>query len=87
MRADLQRRIEDWRAPLTKHVAQAPQILRKVLADRLTVTPEEGSDRYSAITGDGTLTKILTGIVFPKGLASPSGTGRSWPVDFQRTAA
>lgn len=31
------------------------------------MTPEEGTDRYAAITGDGTLTKILTGIVFPKG--------------------
>jgi AcrR family transcriptional regulator len=73
LRPYLQRRIEDWRAPLTKHVAQARQLLRKVLADRLTVTPEGGSDRYAAATGDATLTKILAGIVFPKGMASPTG--------------
>jgi hypothetical protein len=44
-----------------------------VLADRLTVTPEPGEDRYAAITGDGTFTKTLAGIVFPKGVASPEG--------------
>ena len=73
VRDELKRRVEDWRAPLTQHVPQARQLLRKVLADRLTVTPEPGDDRYSAITGDGTLTKILAGIVFPKGMASPEG--------------
>ncbi len=73
LRADLRRRAEDWRAPLTRHVAQVRQLLRKVLADRLTVTPEAGADRYSAISGEGTFTKILAGIVFPKGMASPTG--------------
>jgi hypothetical protein len=73
LRADLQRRIADWRAPLSKHVAQARQVLRKVLAEQLTVTPEAVADRYAAITGDGTLTKILAGIVVPKGMASPTG--------------
>jgi predicted methyltransferase len=43
------------------------------LGDRLTVTPEPGEDRYAAITGDGTFTKILAEIVFPKGAASPAG--------------
>jgi hypothetical protein len=73
VREELKRRIEDWRAPLTQHVAQARQLLRKVLADRLTVTPEAGDEGYAAITGDGTFTKILAGIVFPKGMASPAG--------------
>jgi hypothetical protein len=73
LREELKERIADWRAPLTQHVAQARQLLRKVLADRLTVTPEPGEDRYAAITGDGTFTKILAGIVFPKGAASPAG--------------
>ncbi len=84
LRADLQRRIEDWRAPLTKHVAQARQLLRKMLAERLTVTPEAGADRYAAITGDGTLTKILAGIVVPKGMASPTGLEK--PVQLKKVS-
>ena len=60
VREELKRRIEDWRAPLTQHVAQARQLLRKVLADRLTVTPEAGDDGYAAITGDGTLTCLVS---------------------------
>jgi hypothetical protein len=42
LREELKERIADWRAPLTQHVAQARQLLRKVLADRLAVTPEPG---------------------------------------------
>lgn len=80
----MKQRIEDWRAPLTQHVAQARQLLRKVLADRLTVTPEAGEDRYAAITGDGTFTKILAGIVFPKGMASPAGFVRRGNTAFLR---
>jgi hypothetical protein len=74
LRADLKRRTKDSREPLKMNVAQSRQLLRKVLADRLTVTPKGGSERYSAITGDATFTKILAGIVFPKGMASPAGS-------------
>jgi hypothetical protein len=66
LRADLKRRTNEWREPLTANVPQARQLLRKVLADRLTVTPEGNADRYSTITGEGTLTKILAGIVFQR---------------------
>jgi hypothetical protein len=66
LRADLKRRTNEWREPLTANVPQARQLLRKVLADRLTVTPEASADRYSTITGEGTLTKILAGIVFQR---------------------
>jgi hypothetical protein len=68
LRADLKRRTKDSREPLKMNVAQSRQLLRKVLADRLTVTPKGGSERYSAITGDATFT------VFPKGMASPAGS-------------
>jgi hypothetical protein len=84
VREELKRRVKDWRAPLTHHVPQARQLLRKVLADRLTVTPEPGDDRYATITGDGTLTKILAGIVFPKGMASPEGFAGGWSAHVPR---
>ena len=73
LRADLKRRVDEWREPLRANVPQARQLLRKVLANRLTLTPEGSADRYSTITGEGTLTKILAGIVSPKGMASPAG--------------
>lgn len=78
LRAELQRRAEDWREPLARNVPQARQLLRKVLADRLTVTPDTAADRESAITGDASLTKILAEIVFPKGMASPTGVVPEW---------
>lgn len=77
LRANLQRRCDEWRTPLTRHVAQARQLLRKVLTERLTVTPDADGDRYSGISGEGNLTKILAGIIFPKGMASPTGH-RDW---------
>lgn len=65
--------VADRRSLHAQHVAQARQLLRKVLADRLTVTPEPGDDdRYATITGDGTFMKILIESVFPKGMASPA---------------
>ena len=73
LRASLRRRVEEWRAPLGGNVAQARQMLRKVIIGRLTLTPDAEARRSVCVGGDGTLTRLLGGIVIPKGMASPQG--------------
>ncbi len=65
----LRDRLDDWRGLLGRHIGQARQILRKLLVGRLVVTPEGD---HAEVTGTGTLGPFLSGVVFPKGMASPS---------------
>ena len=52
---------------------QARQMLRKILVGRLTLTPDSKGERFLDVTAEGTFTKILAGIVIPRGVASPPG--------------
>ena len=52
------------------HIAQARQILRKLLVGRLVVTPDGDQ---AEVAGTGTLGNFLSGIILPKGMASPTG--------------
>ena len=70
LEAALRQRLEDWRGLLGRHVAQARQMLRKLIVGRLVVTPD---GRYAEVTGTGTLGKFFSGIMCPKGMASPRG--------------
>jgi hypothetical protein len=61
--------------------AQARQILAKMLRDKLMFRPERrGGQSGYRFTGEGSLTKLLTGLVpgFSQAVASPSGTERLW---------
>ena len=70
----LRARLDDWHGLLGRHVAQARQILRKLLVGRLVVTPDATRDgRYAEVAGTGTLGKFLSGVILPKGMASPTG--------------
>ena len=66
----LRDRLEDWRGLLGRHIGQARQILRKLLVGRLVVTPEGD---HAEVTGTGSLGPFLSGIILPKGMASPRG--------------
>ena len=67
--------LADWRGLLTKHVAQARQILRKLVEGRLVFTPkEDATGQYYEFRGQGNLGRLLEGAaLLPKGWVSPAG--------------
>jgi site-specific DNA recombinase len=58
--ADLRGRLDEWRALLEGSVAEARQMLRLLIQDRLTVRPVERGYEFSGV---GTVEPILEGIV------------------------
>ena len=71
LKADLRKRLDDWRGLLRRHVPQARQILRKLLDGRVTFTPKV--DHYEFV-GKWSLGKLMSGLVdLPQGMASPTG--------------
>ena len=71
---DLTTRLTEWRGLLSRHTAQARQLLRKLLVGRLTFVPENRADgRYVQITGTGTIGPIAAALGFPNTVASLTG--------------
>ncbi|MCZ6856587.1 MAG: hypothetical protein O7F70_01175 [Gemmatimonadetes bacterium] len=71
---DLTARLTEWRGLLSRHTAQARQLLRKLLVGRLTFVPETRADgRYVQITGTGTLGPLAAVLGVPSTVASPTG--------------
>src|SRR5262249_5194576 len=62
--------LDDWRALLLGHVAQARQILRKLVDGRLRFRPE---GRGFTFEGTGRVEPILSGTVLPKAVVAPTG--------------
>jgi hypothetical protein len=59
--------LTDWQGLLNRQPEQTRQILGKLLVGRLIFTPRtDGTERYYDFAGQGSLTKLLTGVVFPK---------------------
>ena len=81
-RAQLARRVQDWRALAAKNVAHGRQILRKLLQGRGRLTPR--SDGRIELSGTTDYGKLFSGIVLATALASPRGTDTQWTVDFHR---
>ncbi len=67
--------LADWRGLLTKHVAQARQILRKLIDGRLVFTPKtEAGGQVYEFKGQGNLGRLLEGAaLLPKAWVSPAG--------------
>ncbi len=68
--------LAEWQTLLLKHVAQARQILRKLLEGKLVFTPreDENGNRYYEFRGQGTLGRLLQGAsLLPKAWVSPAG--------------
>lgn len=62
--------VEEWRAVLGRQVGQARQIVAKLLADRLTFTPEcQEGRRGFRFQATGTVAKLVAGVI-PDELAS-----------------
>ena len=59
--------LTDWQGLLGRQPQQTRQILAELLVGRLIFTPKtDGSVPYYDFAGQGSLTKLLTGVVFPK---------------------
>jgi hypothetical protein len=73
IRGELCELLEDWRGLLTQHVAQARQILRRLLTRRVRFVPEtrDGTPGYR-LEAEGTLRPLL-GAFVPQ-VVSPTGT-------------
>ena len=71
IRAQLARRVQDWRALAAKNVAHGRQILRKLLQGRVRLTPR--SDGRVELAGTTDYGKLFSGIVLATALASPPG--------------
>jgi len=75
IREELRRDLDDWRKLLSKHVAQARQILRKFLIGKLVFTPKQDENgKWYYDHGQGTQGRLLQGAsLLPKTWVSPAG--------------
>jgi site-specific DNA recombinase len=67
--------LDNWRALLCKHAAQARQIVRKLVDGRLVFTPKNDAGvPYYEFRGQGNLGRLLEGAaLLPKAMVSPAG--------------
>jgi hypothetical protein len=77
--AELERRaksvVANWRAAFHKHPEQARQAVQVLLDGRITLTRRrEDEKEFYEFDGIGTLQAVLTGVLVPHNLASPSGS-------------
>jgi DNA invertase Pin-like site-specific DNA recombinase len=64
VRAEIRRRLADWRALLSREPAIARQIVRKLVDGRLTMTPKVTPEgRYYEVTGHATYGRLFAGVV------------------------
>ncbi|HTX54195.1 MAG TPA: hypothetical protein VMD08_12335 [Candidatus Baltobacteraceae bacterium] len=72
IQGELRKRLDGWRGLLTRQVAQARWVLRKLLIGRLTFTPKKDANgRNSKFSGQGMLGRLPGGIAFPGGKEDP----------------
>ncbi len=82
---DLTERLTEWRELLSRHTAQARQLLRKLLVGRLAFAPETRENgRYVRITG--TIGPIAAALGHPSSVASPTGHALMWKPKIQGKA-
>jgi site-specific DNA recombinase len=71
---ELRTKLADWRGLLSRNVAQARQVLRSLVPDRLTFMPkDEGGERFYIFEGRAVLDRVLAGIALPKAGLAPTG--------------
>jgi hypothetical protein len=75
LRADLERRVADWRTSAARSVAQGRQVLRKLLRGRVRKTPRE--DGQVELSGQADYRKLFSGILLsPQQRWRPQGDSR-----------
>jgi hypothetical protein len=72
LKADLEVALVDWRGLIRANVQQARQIISKLLARKLTVTPDTALG-VAVIDGEGVLEPLLRQAVHFKALVAPTG--------------
>jgi site-specific DNA recombinase len=73
LREELRKKLAEWRSMLRAHVPQARQMIRKLIRDRIVFTPDPSARLYRFVA-PGTLVKFFNGLVYPRAVASPTGT-------------
>ena len=68
---DLEARVAEWREAASRNVAQARQILRKLLCGRVLITP--CADGKCELSGRSDYGKLFRGIPLATAVASPTG--------------
>jgi hypothetical protein len=78
----LRARIAEWRDLLRAHgtrVAAARRALREILVKRAVLTTETSArGRFATLTAELSLGRVFSGLLVPKLLVAPRGTGRDW---------
>jgi hypothetical protein len=78
----LRKAVEEWRGVLGRQVVQARQIVTKLLAEKITFTPEDRDGRRGfRFEATGTAEKLLAGVVPGRLQAVVSLSGASWSPD------
>jgi hypothetical protein len=76
VRAEIRRRLEDWRGLLVREPEVARQILRKLIDGRLTMTAKIiNGGRFYEITGQATYGRLFEGVVV--NMVAPARHARS----------
>lgn len=76
---DLRAKLDEWKAVLRKHVPQARQVLKKLLAGPLVFTPHrEAGERYYEFSAPIAIGRIISGLACADTVASPGGSGRGY---------
>jgi hypothetical protein len=67
-------KLTDWKALLRRHVPQARQVLKKLIAGPIVFTPHrENGARYYAFRAEVNLGKVIAGLACANMVASPNG--------------
>jgi hypothetical protein len=74
---DVRARLTEWQGVLHRQTPQARQILQKLLVGRFAFTPGKDLEgRFYEFAGQGSLDKLLTGIIRPSSVVTPAGFAR-----------
>ena len=88
MERKLRNAVEEWRAILGRQVPLARQIVNKLLAEKITFTPEDRDGRRGIrFEATGTVEKLVEGIVPGRLPAVVSPTGEIWNTVFAQLHA
>ena len=76
---EVRARLAGWRGLLHRQSDEARGILRELLVGRLAFTPRiDATGRWYEITGQGSLGRLLTGVVNPSAMVTPGGFEHRW---------
>jgi len=76
----LRQKLAEWRGLLRRQTPLARQMLARLLDGRIVWTPNKEAGLYE-FAGRVNLDRLLSGVVFTQGVASPTGLGRLWTVE------